>query len=162
MKHLLLCRTFAPMIGGIERYTSELFMRARLDVEVIAPNVPGATAFDIQAPYKVSRYFFMARWARGKIPLLPLALKALPRAMRMRPAVLFSDQVQTGGVGLPISRLTGARHVVFAYGMELTPKRLYRFKRAVFRRSDAVISISEFTRNALITSYGVHPDKVWL
>src|SRR2546426_1127550 len=162
MKHLVLCRTFAPMIGGIERYTSELFARAGLDVEIVAPNVPGAMGFDAQAPYRVSRYFYDARWARGKIPLLPLTLNALPRALRVRPAVLFSDQVQTGGVGLPISRLTGERHVVFAYGMELTPKRLYRFKRTVFRRSDAVIAISEFTRNALIAVYGVHPDKVWL
>jgi len=162
MSELLLCRTFPPMLGGIERYISELFNRAGLDIHAIAPRAEGYEPFDGRLRYRVTRYSYGSRWKHGKVPLISLGIRALAVALRERPRVVFSDQVQTAGVGVPLARLFGAAYVVFAYSFELSPKRLFRVKRWAFHSADAIIAISNFTRSALIDLYGVSPARVQL
>ncbi len=160
MTQLVLCRTFPPMLGGIERYTCELFRRAGLDVHVVAPKVADSHDFDRDLPFTVSRYPLIPMAHHRKWPLLSMAVWAAGLVTHGRPNVVYSDQVQSGAVGIPLSRLTGAPHVTFAYGLELSPKRLYRLKRAVFSGSAAVLAISRFARDAVIAVYGIQPELV--
>ena len=162
MSQLLLCRTFPPTVGGIERYVSELFQKAHVDVHVLAPRVPNAIGFDKAFPHPVTRFPVIPLWRRGKGPLLPMAAWAAALVARKRPRVVYSDQVQTGAVGVPLSRITGVPHVTFAYGIELTPSRLYRLKRRVFSSSAFILAISTFAKDALVSVYGIDPEMIAL
>lgn len=163
MSSLLLCRTFPPMVGGIERYVSDLFRRSELRVHAVAPAVQGAAAFDATLPFPVSRYpFNETHWGTGKRPLVPMGVAAARLIRKSAPRIVFSDQVQSGAVGVPIAALAHAAHVVFAYGMELTPRRLFRLKRWVFQQSSAVIAISRFTRDQLASVYDVPLERITL
>jgi phosphatidylinositol alpha-1,6-mannosyltransferase len=157
---LLLCRTFPPMVGGIERYVSDLFQRSDVDAVAVAPDHPDADACDAGLRYEVRRYPFPAALQSGKRPLAAMAPVALAAALRHRPTVVFSDQVQTAAVGVPLARMLGVPHVVFAYGMELSPLRLRRFKQWALDRSAAVVSISRFTSARLRDIYGVDDARI--
>ena len=150
------------MVGGVERYISELFIRSRLPVQVIAPDQPDAAEVDARMPFPVIRYAFRNEWQYGKRPLLPMASKALGALIRSRPTLIFSDQVQSGFVGLLLAGLARVPHVTFAYGLELNPTRLKRMKKWVFTRSSRVVAISRFTRDRLIDTYAIAPEKIAL
>lgn len=159
---LLLCRTFPPMIGGIERYVSELFERSPVEVEIVAPAHAGDADTDARLRHAVRRYPLPALLRQGKRPLLALAPVALAAALRRRPTIVCSDQIQTAAAGLPLARLLGVPHVVFAYGMELSPMRMRRFKQWALDGSEAVVSISRFTTGRLRELYGVSEDRIAL
>jgi phosphatidyl-myo-inositol dimannoside synthase len=159
---LLLCRTFPPMVGGIERYVSDLFEQAPVEAEIVAPAYEGDAAIDARSRHAVRRYPFPAVLREGKRPLLPLAPVALAAALGRRPTLVCSDQIQTAAVGLPLARALGVPHVVFAYGMELSPLRMRRFKQWALDGSSAVVSISRFTSGRLRELYGVTDDRITL
>ena len=158
-ERLLLSRTFPPMVGGLERYISELFAKSALPIHALAPRTGDHPSIDAQLPFGVTRYRYQQAWAQGQRPLLPLGLAAVRRVLMRRPAVIYSDQVQSAGVGLPLAKLLRVPHVVFAYARELNPGRLGAVKRVAFERSDAIIAISSFTREAVQRAFNV-PDHV--
>ena len=162
MSALVLCRTFPPMLGGLERYTSELLRRTKYPVTVVAPAFPGSRQFDAALNYPVRRFPTPASWLHGKRPLLPLAAWAVQAAMRERPSVVVSDQVQSAGVGLPLARTYGIPHLLFAYGREIQRPSARWAKSYAFKHSDVVIVISEFTRRLLQERFGVPPERIRL
>ncbi len=72
MSILILNSSFPPQIGGVESYMLEVATAlAPEGVEVVAPDVAGAEAFDAQAPFRILRHPDVARsigyrdaWAR--------------------------------------------------------------------------------------------------
>ena len=159
MTVLLLARSFPPAVGGLETYVAELFRRVSEPVMVVAPNRPGAETFDAAYPHPVRRYWYPWESDGGKLPLASLAATAVRPALLGRISVVVSEQVQTAAVGVVIGRALGVPHVVFAYGMELSPLRMRRMKEWAFRSSARVIGISRFARERVEQVYGVPPSR---
>ena len=162
MTALLLARSFPPIVGGIERYISELFRRLPDGVVAVAPDGEGASRFDASFPHPVRRYWLPRLANRGKLPLLSLAARAFPEALRSRPRVVISEQVQTAAIGVPLARALGVPHVVFAYGMEMSPLRMRSMKQWAFRSSARVLAISHFARDIVEQLYQVDRDLIGL
>ena len=160
MTALLLARSFPPAIGGIETYASELFRRFSEKVLVVAPNLPGAASFDAAYPHEVKRYWYPWSTSSGKLPLATLAATALPAAITNRIDLVISEQVQTAAVGVPLATALGVPHIVFAYGMELSPLRMRRMKQWGFSSSAKVIAISRFARDTVQQTYGIPPARL--
>lgn len=162
MSTLLLARSFPPIVGGIERYISELFRRLPEPVVVVAPGRARAAAFDSAFPHPVRRYWLPEFGSGGKLPLAPLAVRALTVLPRAKPRIVVSEQVQTAAVGIPLARLLGVPHVVFAYGMELSSQRMAAMKRWAFRSSNRILAISHFAAQTVQRLYEIDGDAIRL
>ena len=160
MTTLLLTRSFSPMVGGIERFMAELFRRVPAPVVIVAPSWPGDEETDASYPHAVHRFWYPWSSASGKLPLLTLGATAIARLIATRPSLVISDQVQTAAAGIPIARLAGAPHVVFAHGLELTPQRLARAKSWALHSSTMIIANSSFTRDTIMKLYAVSGEKI--
>ena len=159
MRTLLLARSFPPAVGGIETYISELFRRLESPVLVVAPGLSGADEFDASYPHPVRRYWYPWTRGSGKLPLATLAATALPAALSARIDLVISEQVQTAAVGVPLARALGVPHVVFAYGMELSPARMRHMKQWAFGSSARVLAISRFARDTVRQVYDVPASR---
>ena len=160
MTALLLARSFPPMIGGIEKYVSELFRRLPGPVVAVAPGGAGDETYDREYPHRVVRYWYPWSANSGKLPLLPLAAATLRPALAARPSIVISEQVQTAAVGVPLAAALRVPHVVICHGMELSPLRLRGLKQWALRSSARIITNSRFTRDHVKAIYGIDHERI--
>jgi phosphatidyl-myo-inositol dimannoside synthase len=151
---LVITQDFGPAHGGIQRYTHELASRLApqlSSLEVVAPDQPGAAAFDRQLAYGVRRL----RCSSDAMPVAVAALLAAEAARGPIDAVLHT-QWQTAPAGALLRRAERVgRLLIAAHGRELLlrplarhagAQRAYdRLRRSCLEAADAVLPVSAYT-----------------
>lgn len=161
MKVLLVTTDFPPAIGGIQAvlYRTALNFN-HLEVAVIAPDHPGARAFDQTHPFSIHRVRGRETLFGGSIALLArIALASLKVLSREKVDVVLCGHPFTAPVGLVARLLMGKPYVVWTHAAELIERR--RFLRFFLRPADAVLVISAYT-GRLVAGLGVQQKKMAL
>jgi phosphatidyl-myo-inositol dimannoside synthase len=129
--------------------------------------VPGAPEFDRTQPNTIHRVALKrVPWLRPESLLIywKLLVKAIALAATRRFVAIFAGRVLPEGlVGWTIARLCGRPVLIYAHGEELTNwgrGRKFALMRFVFRRADAVLANSDFTRDTLAGLLGVDPGRI--
>ncbi len=159
----VLSQDFPPAIGGIQTYSQALSAALVPYVEslvVIAPNGPGAAAFDRTAPHPVMRVAGPHDWMRL------IALPTLGRTL----AEHRTDIVLTTTWGLAATaRAVGRQRPVFtaAHGQELLKSLVPRplsplyawHRRATLKSLAGIFAVSRFTAG-LVAAQGVARERI--
>jgi phosphatidylinositol alpha-1,6-mannosyltransferase len=161
---LLVTQDFAPSAGGIQRVCVELaraLSQRRIAVHVLAPNQPGAHAFDRREPYAITRYGDRRPRAFGVGVALLGALResACP--------VLFAQWTGALAALLPRCLLELQRFGLIAHGKELMltesglrGSRVYAGAlHRLLQKAQVTFAVSEFTAK-LALARGARPERI--
>ena len=167
-RFLVLTELFLPTKGGTAVWFDEVYRRlGGRGTHVLTAAVPGGRAHDAAHPNTVHR-LRLERWRRAPLASLPSYARLLRAALRLSArhrfeAVHAGRVLPEGLVALAVARRRGLPLVVYAHGEEITawsrrPRRRVAM-RHVYRRADAVIANSAFTRGRL-RALGVAPERI--
>lgn len=158
MRILLLSVDFPPARGGIQNLLANLAdgLAGAHDVTVIAPRRRGAAAWDSDQRYTIVR---AAGWTFWPVLMIAFWGSALLRAMRRPPDIIVCGHVLLGPVCYVLARLFGVPVVAFAYAYEIRAPRMQGLAGWTLRHSTMVVTISEFTRRAVM-AHGVPAHRV--
>lgn len=191
MKCLLIASIFAPIHGGSAVVYESLCRYSPSGVmQVLAPwrhyattdIIDGWQEHDAQALYPVHRIELLRAPAVTSTSLLqslwlllavdlPLQLRVLLKTIqivrREQINVICIGELNSGSwLGLFCQRWLGCKMINYIHGEEITTVTPYRFygrrRHTYLKRADAVIAVSEFTRQALIEQMQVDPAKIEL
>jgi phosphatidylinositol alpha-1,6-mannosyltransferase len=152
MRVVLVTPAFAPEVGGIQNLLAGL-VRSSVDAHysVIAPQWPGAGAFDRDAGYDVIRV--RAPFPRRGLNTAWLNVVALRHIRRLSPDVVLSGHITTSLV----ARASRRPWVQYVHAQEL-PLRP-RLAALALRHATRVIAVSEHSRS-LAAQFGASPDRI--
>jgi phosphatidylinositol alpha-1,6-mannosyltransferase len=158
MRILLLSVDFPPATGGIQNLLARLAsgLAGSHELSVVAPSHGAAPAWDGQQEYHVARTPRVGPWP---LVMLSFAGAALLRALRRPPDVVVCGHALLGPASYLVARVFGVPMVVMAYALEIRAPRMQRLARWTLRRAARVVTISAFTRQAVI-DHGVEPDRI--
>jgi phosphatidylinositol alpha-1,6-mannosyltransferase len=164
----MLTELFLPTKGGTAVSFDDDFRRlGGKEIHVVTADVPGAPEFDRTQPNTIHRVALKrVRWLKPESLLiyLKLLLKAATLAATRRFVAIFAGRVLPEGlVAWTIARLRGRPVLIYAHGEELTNwgrGRKFALMRFIFRRADAVLANSDFTRDTLAGLLGVDPGRI--
>lgn len=160
-KLLLVTRGFVPVVGGIEKYTFNVYSRLKQQVIVVAPFEKRSSAFEERSNLKIFRTSRYSKFfSKGKWPLLPLLLWSLWLFFRFRIKQVHCDRVQSGLIGYTLNRLFGVPYLVYTYGMEIAGGGSEWIKGRVLRNANVIVTISEYTKNKLISRFCIDAQKI--
>jgi phosphatidylinositol alpha-1,6-mannosyltransferase len=153
---LIVTPDFPPSPGGIQVVAHRLAIGLTgFSTSVIAPEVPGAAAFDAESGVRTQRVRGGGALRGGRNALLNAA--ALAHAARLRPDVTLSAHIVTSPAAAAIRALTHARTVQYFHAEEIGAKpRLAAF---AARRADAWIAVSSYTAG-LVAATGASPARL--
>ncbi len=153
---LILTPDYPPAPGGIQVVAQRLAEGMRdLEIEVLAPDSPGATQFDAASTVRTRRVPGGRRLRGGQNALLNAAGLAL--ALSFRPDVTLSAHIVTSPAAAAIRRTLRSRTVQYFHAEEIGAKpRLAAF---AARQADASIAVSAYTAGLLATA-GAPPERV--
>jgi phosphatidylinositol alpha-1,6-mannosyltransferase len=165
---LMLTELFLPTKGGTAVSFDDDFRRlGGKEIHVVTADVPGALEFDRTQPNSIHRIALKrVPWLKPESLLiyLKLVVKAATLAATRRFVAIFAGRVLPEGlVAWTIARLRGRPVLIYAHGEELTNwgrGRKFALMRFVFRRADAVLANSDFTRDTLAGLLGVDPGRI--
>jgi phosphatidylinositol alpha-1,6-mannosyltransferase len=153
---LLLTPDFPPSRGGIQVLLARVAEGMRgLDTLVLAPDAPGAAAFDAASSLHVQRVRGGGRVRGGRNALLNAA--ALVAARRFRPELVLSGHIVTSPAAAAIKRASGALTVQYFYAEEIGAKQ--RLAAFAAREADLSIAISSYTAS-LLAAAGAEPRRL--
>ena len=116
MKVLAVTNDFPPRVGGVNYYVAHLLGRfPRGEVTVVAPDWPGAEAYDASFPQRVVRWPDQARWPT---PGVRAAVETLVREERPD-ILLFGSAFPFAVLGRQIERNEGVPYATFTHGVEI-------------------------------------------
>ena len=159
---LFVGRWFPPLVGGVENYLFELYLRLPAErVDLLLPAESGAAAFDQAHPnLRVIRVPLPAGVSSvSKRALGPLLRVALQRLGWPGYRQVHCGHILTGVAGYLAQRIWGRPYIVFTYGAELTREGLGGLKREVLHNATAVITISRYTTEHALR-LGARPGRV--
>jgi phosphatidylinositol alpha-1,6-mannosyltransferase len=153
---LILTPDFPPSPGGIQVVAHRLAIGLEgFSTSVIAPDVPGAAAFDAESGVRTHRVHGGGALRGGRNALLNAA--ALARGVRMRPDVTLSAHIVTSPAAAAIRTITRARTVQYFHAEEIGAKpRLAAFAAG---HADASIAVSSYTAG-LVAATGASPTRL--
>jgi phosphatidylinositol alpha-1,6-mannosyltransferase len=165
---LMLTELFLPTKGGTAVSFDDDFRRlGGKEIHVVTADVPGAAEFDRTQPNTIHRIALKrVAWLKPESLLIysKLLVKAAALAATRRFVAIFAGRVLPEGlVAWTIARMRGRPVLIYAHGEELTNwgrGRKFALMRFVFRRADAVLANSDFTRDALAGLLGVDPGRI--
>jgi phosphatidylinositol alpha-1,6-mannosyltransferase len=165
---LMLTELFLPTKGGTAVSFDDDFRRlGGKEIHVVTADVPGAPEFDRTQPNTIHRVALKrVPWLKPESLLIywKLLAKAGALAATRRFVAIFAGRVLPEGlVAWAIARLRGRPVLIYAHGEELTNwgrGRKFALMRFVFRRADAVLANSDFTRDTLAGLLGVDPGRI--
>src|SRR5512132_4408655 len=163
----MLTELFLPTKGGTAVSFDDDFRRlGGKEIHVVTADVPGASEFDRTQPNSIHRIALKrVPWLKPESLLIYLKLlaKAATLAATRRFVAIFAGRVLPEGlIAWTIARLLGRPVLIYAHGEELTNwgrGRKFALMRFVFRRADAVLANSDFTRDTLAALLGVDPGR---
>jgi phosphatidylinositol alpha-1,6-mannosyltransferase len=164
----MLTELFLPTKGGTAVSFDDDFRRlGGKEIHVVTADVPGASEFDRMQPNTIHRVALKrVPWLKPESLLiyLKLLVKAATLVATRRFVAIFAGRVLPEGlVAWTIARLRGRPVLIYAHGEELTNwgrGRKFALMRFVFRRADAVLANSDFTRDTLAGLLGVDPGRI--
>jgi phosphatidyl-myo-inositol dimannoside synthase len=153
---LLLTPDFAPAPGGIQVVAERLASGMdAFETLVVAPDVPGARAFDAKRDVRVHRVAGGERLRGGRGALLNAA--ALRAAAAFRPQLTLSAHIITSPAAALIRTTLGARTAQYFHAEEIGAKpRLAAF---AARQADLAVAVSAYTAE-LIRATGAAPRRL--
>lgn len=189
MPILFVTNMMPPLIGGTPMVYDRLARHAAPHVHVLsawrdpdlARAIPGWRDSDMAKPYPIRRIAWLrppiVEGLRRRIGLLDLLLVDLP-VMAFAFCAVIVETLRTGartivigelqGLGwlaILLSLLTPWRVVMYTHGEEVVQtvyNRLARLRGPALRASDIVLTVSSFTRERLVSDFGVPPERIRL
>ncbi len=186
---LLVANVFPPINGGSASVYDSLARFGQGRVSVLAPSadymtgreLDGWRQFDAAAPFRVHRLKYLRTRMLPKLRpqdrvilavqdvvlrvLMVQAIARIARAENIR-TVCIGELVAGGWLVRICRRLLGLRTLVYVHGEEVNIIDSYDFsrsrRRTTLAQADAVVAVSRFTRDALISLMGVDPAKIML
>ncbi len=186
---LLVTNMMPPLIGGTPMVYDRMARHCAPRVHVLTawrdPDdgrpIPGWRESDATRPYPIRRVAWLRppriESLRRRIGLLDLVLIDLPvmlfafaaviaAAIRIRARTIVVGELQgLGWLALLLAFLGPWRVVMYTHGEEVVQtayNRLARLRGPALRASDIVITVSSFTRDRLISDFGVAPERIRL
>jgi len=167
MRALVISELFGPTRGGTAVWFDHVYRRPEAaGSEVVTAKVPGSDAFDAVYPRTVHRSGWRRhRWLRPESAAIYAGL--LARVARLAgsgrfEAIHAGRVLPEGLIAVVVGRWSGLPVLIYAHGEEITGWR-EPFKRATmqwaYRRADAVIANSPFTRDLLV-ELGVGRERI--
>ncbi len=153
---LIVTPDFPPAPGGIQVVAERLARELdAFETLVVAPQEPGAGAFDAASGLNVRRVRGGGALRGGRSALLNAA--ALATALRLRPDVTLSMHIVASPGAAAIKRATGARTAQYFHAEEIGARpRLAAF---AAREADPSIAVSSYTAG-LVRATGVEPRRL--
>lgn len=159
---LVVTAHFPPITGGVATFTEQFVRRLPGErVVVLAPDAPGAAAYDAAAPFPVHRY----RRSLLRDPRLTRRLAALVAEYDLS-AAWITAAAPLGMVAAPALRRAGLRRIVASsHGQERGWARIPAARSAFalsMRSVDVLTYLGEVTRPALSAAVGRRTELVHL
>jgi phosphatidylinositol alpha-1,6-mannosyltransferase len=150
---LILTPDFPPAPGGIQVVADRLARGLQaFETTVVAPDAPGAAAFDADSGVRTHRVRGGGALRGGRGALLNAT--ALARGVSLRPQITLSMHIVTSPAAAGIGSAVGARTVEYFHAEEIGAKpRLAKF---AAEHTDASIAVSEYTAG-LVAATGAVP-----
>jgi phosphatidylinositol alpha-1,6-mannosyltransferase len=150
---LILTPDFPPAPGGIQVVAHRLARGLQaFETTVVAPDAPGAAAFDADSGVRTHRVRGGGALRGGRNALLNAV--ALARGVSLRPQLTLSMHIVTSAAAAGIRSAAGARTVQYFHAEEIGAKpRLAKFAE---ERADASIAVSQYTAG-LVAATGAAP-----
>lgn len=191
MKCLLVANIFPPINGGSAVvYESLCQFSPAGSMIVLAPwrhyitgeVVDGWQEYDERASFPIERVELLrpsienpssllhSAWLQLSVDL-PLKVRVLWKTIslirREKIDVICVCELSSGSwLGLLLKRLLGIPYINYIHGEEITTESSYRLfgrrRKHYLRQADAVVAVSEFTRQELIERMGVAPERIRL
>lgn len=186
---LFVTNMMPPLIGGTPMVYDRMARHAAPTVHVLtawrepdmAKPIPGWRESDAARPYPIHRIAWLRppriEPLRRRIGLLDLPLIDLPvmlyvlvavivMALRIQARTVVIGELQgLGWLAIALGWITPWRIVIYTHGEEVvqtTYNRLARLRGPALRSADAVLTVSSFTRDRLISDFGVRPEHIHL
>ena len=158
LRVLVLTPDFPPAVGGIQNYLYQLCAHLPdAELVVVAPDHPGARAFDGHQRFRVIRT--ASRGKLGRLSFGVFCAAAMGVGLTGGFDVIVCGHFLAGVPALVLRRLRGVPVVVLAHSQEVRARQRRELARRVFQRADRAIANSEFTR-AVLMGVGVSPDRI--
>jgi phosphatidylinositol alpha-1,6-mannosyltransferase len=187
---LVVANVFPPIHGGSAIVYDSLARFGGGRVSVLAPEedyrdgspIRDWREFDRRVPFKVHRISLLrtrfltdeagrlhrAAGVAADLMIRLAVLRAIRRIVRSEDiAVLCIGELVAGGWLAETCRLLfGLKTVIYVHGEEISTRSKYdeggRKRRRALAAADGIVAVSRFTRDTLIRSFGVRPDKIEL
>ena len=178
---LLIANSFPPATGGIENLLFRIAQNSsRLELIVLAPDMPGAADFDRQLGFEVVRLSgdggslptrvrssLTYRLAHPAVDTFFRYWRTARRLVRQRKvAVVQCGHIYAGFIGYCLKLLEGVPYITYIYGQEASEARLPQRRlwsswlgRAALTHADAVVVICEFGRS-LVAPWVRDPARI--
>ncbi|WP_084058511.1 glycosyltransferase family 4 protein [Desulfacinum hydrothermale] len=166
-RYLVITEKFPPRKGGSNTTFEEVYKRiGDGGTHIVTADQPGAAAFDCQSPNTIHRLKLERHpWLRPES--LAIYGRLLMKSLRLSLTHPFDEihcgrVLSEGFVGWVVSRLRRLPLLIYAHGEEITTWRTpakYRLMRFTYRRADALLANSRFTRDLLL-EMGVAREKI--
>lgn len=164
--YLVLSELFSPTRGGTAVWFDKVYRVLGGGTHIVTSRVPGWESTDQAYPLPIHRLRLERRWYLKPESLgmyLRLFSKGLRLGLRQRFHSVHAGRVLPEGLAaLTVARILHLPVLVYAHGEEITTwgrSAKWRAMRGVYRRADAVIANSGFTRDLLL-DLGVGPSRV--
>jgi phosphatidylinositol alpha-1,6-mannosyltransferase len=166
-RYLVLTELFLPTKGGTAVWFDAVYRRlGGKQIHIVTADVPGAAEHDREHPNVVHRLKLQRhKWLRPESLLTysMLFTRSLALTLRHRFEAVHAGRVLPEGlVGLAVAGLARVPLVIYAHGEEITTWRQpgkFRAMTLVYKRADAIIANSEFTRTELL-KLGVSSEHI--
>lgn len=169
-KSLLITNLFPPDIGGVQKLLHEIANQLPpTETVVLAPAHSSDDEFDAQHQFNIYRQTEFPPGWRGSIykiiarflpPILVRIVLYFPTAFslikRKNIEIVQVGFLHVGLVAYLLKKLTGKPYILYVYGDEILPRvgwKKYSFElliRMILKNSDAIVTISEYTRQQVI------------
>ncbi|WP_340313186.1 glycosyltransferase family 4 protein [Rhizorhabdus argentea] len=186
---LLVTNMIPPLIGGTPMVYDRMARHGAPHIHVLsawrdpdmAKPIPGWTESDASKPYPVRRIAWLRppriEHLRRRMGLLDLILIDLPvmafvfvavlcEAFRIGARTVVIGELQgLGWLAILLGIVTPWRIVMYTHGEEVVQtsyNRLARLRGPALRSSDVVLAVSSFTRDRLISDFGVARERIRL
>jgi len=158
MRLLLLTIDFPPARGGVQHLLARLAdgLAQEHDVSVLTHCHPQAREWDRLRPYRVLRSRVVGV---RSLDLVWLGLRALVEILRLRPDVIICGHVLLGPVCDLAQRQFRIPYIAMAYAYEVRAPRMRGIAGFTLRRARQVVTISKFSRQAVM-AYGIPGTRV--
>jgi phosphatidyl-myo-inositol dimannoside synthase len=140
--------------GGIAQYNRDF-----LGAVACSGVVSSITVLPRNAPDRVAPAIRELRQLSARAGRLAYALAALGLAFTRRFDIVFCGHLNMVPLAAPIARVTRAKLIVQAHGVEVWP-RPTRFRRMGVEAADLVLCVSRHTRGAVLRWTAIAPERV--
>jgi phosphatidyl-myo-inositol dimannoside synthase len=162
MRVLFVCTDFPPATGGIQTMMGSLAAElTEWDLTVLAPDGPGAVAFDRRQSYRVVRAPRLGSGSGARRSLPAMVARTVALAAARRPDMLICAH-PVDSLAAPLLRRTlGIPYLVLTYCRELRSPRLRPLLPRLFASAERVLTISGYATREVL-SLGVPAERVRL